>query len=580
MTSNMTSEGTSSHSFYVLFGWLDFTLFLTMLAISTLIGIYFGFWGKKEETPKEYLHGGKTMSALPVAVSLVTSHISGITVMGSPSEIFRYGTLYWFFSLTLITVAFINYYYYLPVFYELQLTSTYEYLEKRFNHRVRVMASVLYTIYLLLYVPIVVYAPALVLSQVSGVNLHYITMGTSILCIFYTMLGGLKAVVWTDFLQGIVMMSSSLTVMVLGIMYAGGMGTVLERNIDGGRFRFQFGLSPLERMSLCTVIIGGTAQRMGTAGVNQAIVQKFMALPTYAKAKQALIMFAIGVIAIEAVSCFTGIVIYAIYYDCDPLAAQIITKPDQLATLYVMEVAGSVPGLPGLFVAGIFSAALSTMSSSLNSLGATLFEDFVKPCFKTNLSDATTNKIIKCVVIGIGGACLCVVLLVDKLGSILQLTFVVGGVTTGAMLGLFTFGIFIPRGNSKGALAGSICSLLYMSWIVVGSQWAMSDGRIQMPVLPTSVEGCDFNVTIPEPPPRPEGADEGVFVLFRVSFVYYTFMGILVVVGVGTIVSLLTEAPGLDKMNPAFFSPIVRRYVKKHKKAADEMAEAKLMHMY
>ncbi|KAJ4433289.1 hypothetical protein ANN_15548 [Periplaneta americana] len=187
MTMNVTTEFEEGAK-ALFFSWLDFTLFILMLVVSTLIGIYFGFWGKKEDTPKEYLHGGKTMNTMPVAVSLVSSIISGITVMGAPSEIYMYGTLYWLVCVSAVLIGFINNYIYLPVFYELQLTSTYEYLQLRFNKQVRVMASVLYTIGLLLNIPIVVYVPALAFSQVSGVNIHIITVAVSVLCIFYTML--------------------------------------------------------------------------------------------------------------------------------------------------------------------------------------------------------------------------------------------------------------------------------------------------------------------------------------------------------------------------------------------------------
>ncbi|PSN54825.1 Sodium-coupled monocarboxylate transporter 1 [Blattella germanica] len=265
-----------------------------MLGLSALIGVYFGFCGKKEDTPKEYLMGGKSMSTLPVAVSLwwlmilvCFSTISGITVMGVPSEIYMYGTLYWLICLCGPIVALINNYVYLPVFYELQLTSVYEYLELRFNQSVRMMASILCTVALLLYVPIVIYVPALALSQVSGMNLHYITPITSIICIFYTMLGGIKAVVWTDFLQGVVMGLSTIAVIILGVIHVGGFANIWERNEDGGRIRFlETNPSVFERMSIWSIVIGGISGWLGGLAVNQAMVQRFLSLSSYTKVRK------------------------------------------------------------------------------------------------------------------------------------------------------------------------------------------------------------------------------------------------------------------------------------------------------
>ncbi|PSN54818.1 Sodium-coupled monocarboxylate transporter 1 [Blattella germanica] len=494
-TAEVIPEGPSQF-----FGWLDFTFFLSMLGVSTLIGIYFGFWGKKEETPKEYLHGGKTMSTLPVAVSLVTSVLSGVAMMGTPTEIYRFGTIYWNVIFGAVIAGIINYYLYLPVFYELQITSTYEYLEMRFSRRIRVMASVLYTINLLLYVPIVVYVPALVLSQVSGLNIHFITVGTSIICVFYTMLGGLKAVVWTDFLQGLVMLLSSVLIIIFGLIHAGGFGAVWQRNEEGGRIQFiDMDPNPFIRLTSWSVIIGTSVNWMSVIGVNQSMVQKFISVPTIKNSKRSLILCILGIMLIKSIVCYIGLLIYSAYYNCDPIKSKAITRPDQLASYYVIDIiAPSMPGLPGLFVAGIFSAALSTMSGCLNSLGATLFEDFVRPRIDKSVTDETINKIIKSMVIIVGSICLLFVFIVDKFGNILQLTISVLGVTSGSMLGLFTFGMFFPRGNSKGALAGSISSLLSMSWIVYKAQEAISDGRFKSPLLPTSTEGCVFNVTIGE----------------------------------------------------------------------------------
>ncbi|PNF32535.1 Sodium-coupled monocarboxylate transporter 2 [Cryptotermes secundus] len=562
------------------FGWLDFTLFVLMLVLSTMIGIYFGFWGKKEDTPKEYLHGGKTMSTIPVAVSLVASFLSGIMLMGAPTEVYLYGTLYWLVCVAVVFVAVAMNYIYLPVFYELQLTSTYEYLQLRFSRSVRVIASVLSTVGLLLYIPIVVYVPALAFSQVSGMNVHIITPAISILCIIYTMLGGIKAVVWTDFLQGFVMVVASLVVIVLGVIEVGGMGTVWDRSVNGGRIRiFEMSLSPFERLSFWNVLVGNTFNWIGAIAVNQAMVQKFLSLPTYKKAQISLILLAVELIVITTISCYTGLLIFASYHDCDPITAKTVSRPDQLLPYYVMDIAASIPGLPGLFVAGIFSAALSTMSSSLNALGATLFEDFIRPCLRNKSSDKTINNIIKCVVVIIGALCVLIVFVVDKLGAVLQLTLRAAGVTSGAMVGLFTFGMFYPRGNSKGALAGSISSLLLMGWVVFGTQKATSDGRIKLPALPVSVKGCALNVTLPELQTN-DASDDDVFVLYRVSFMYYTLMGIIVVFVVGSVVSLLTEPPDRRNTDPALFAPFMRKYVKEmntKRYGTTEPAEEELM---
>ncbi|PSN54833.1 Sodium-coupled monocarboxylate transporter 2 [Blattella germanica] len=523
----------------LLFGWLDYSFFIGMLVLSTLIGIYFGFWGKKEDTPDEYLLGGKSMSTLPVAVSLVASLVSGITVMGDPPEIYTYGPLYWVGVFAAPFVAILDNYLYLPVFYELQVTSVFEYLEKRFNRKLRIMASVLGTVGTLLYVPIVMYVPALALSQVTGVNLHFITPIISIICIFYTMLGGIKAVVWTDFLQGVTMVLASVVVIILGLVHIGGFS-----NYDNSP---RSSTSVFDRMNVLSVVIGGLSGWLGMLSVNQAMVQRFLSLPTYRKAQKNISVLPKNICYIMRI------------------LALIIPRIDQLLAYYVMDIAEAIPGLPGLFVAGIFSAALSTMSSCLNSLGATLFEDFVRPCLNVKVSDKVASNIIKIIVIIIGAVCVVMVFLVDKIGGILQLAMSTNGVASGATFGLFTYGMFYPRGEPKGALVGSIVSLVFMSCVVFGAQKSLADGSLVYPKLPTSIEGCPFNVTLAEAIVTQEQKPLP-FVLFRVTFLYYTVMGAVIMFVVAAIVSAFCAPPSEDKQDPKLFSPVIRKYLKNSKK--------------
>ncbi|KAJ8866434.1 hypothetical protein PR048_032277, partial [Dryococelus australis] len=259
----------------------------------------------------------------------------------------------------------------------------FQYLELRFNQRVRAIASMVFTFSTVLHLPIVVYVPALAFSQVSGVNIHLITPIVSTICIAYTMMGGLKAVVWTDFLQAFVTVGSCLAVLILGIVNVGGLATVFERSHAGGRDDlFNLDPSPFARNTFWTVTVGMTFLWLSQCGINQGMVQKFIALPNIQNARRSLIIFCIGYMSMKALSCFMGLVIYASYYNCDPIRTQrehctfnslqswkyfnvissvvfqAIDRSDQILPYFVMHATYHLPGLPGLFIAGIFSAAL------------------------------------------------------------------------------------------------------------------------------------------------------------------------------------------------------------------------------
>ncbi|KDR17314.1 hypothetical protein L798_08513, partial [Zootermopsis nevadensis] len=491
------------------------------------------------------------------------SHFSGITLMGVPAEVYYHGTLYWLVNVSSIIVAVIINYIYLPVFYNLQLTSSYEYLQLRFNRSVRVMASVLFTVSMLLYVPLVIYVPALAFSYVSGLSIHMITPLVSIICIFYTMLGGLKAVIWIDFLQSSVIIISSIAIIIIGVIKVGGLGTVWQRSSEGGRILiFEMDPSPFVRATFWNVIIGNIFSWLNYCAVNQGMIQKFLALPSITEAKKSLIFFSVGIFIIKTISCYTGLIIYATYQNCDPLKAKAIQGQDQLVPYYIMDTAAIIPCLPGLFVAGVFSAALSSMSSALNSLAGTMYEDFIRPCMKYKVTEKCASYILRFVVVIIGAICVLMVFVVEKLGGILQLAYTTGGVTSGAFLGLFSLGIFFPRANSKGALTGAIVSMLILAWIAVGAQKALATGTMTHKKLPTSVEGCSAanNTTLITTNPV-ESPLEEAFVLFRISFMYYTMLGSFILIVVGMIVSLLTEPTNPEDLNPNLFAPFLRKYV-------------------
>jgi Na+/proline symporter len=182
--------------------------------------------------------GGKQMNFFPIAASLIASHISGITLLSIPAEMYAYGTQYSIMIVSAVVVGLALIHVYLPVFYELQLNSSFQYLEMRFDKSVRLTASFIYAISIIIFIPIVVYVPALAFSQVSGINLHIITLVTSLICVFYTTVGGLRAVVYTDTLQFILMLGAISCVIYLGLDSTGGFANVWAAADRGGRLIF------------------------------------------------------------------------------------------------------------------------------------------------------------------------------------------------------------------------------------------------------------------------------------------------------------------------------------------------------
>jgi sodium-coupled monocarboxylate transporter 8/12 len=266
----------------VSFSWYDYSLFCVMLSLSAFIGIYFGCFGTKQSSANEYLMGDKKMKIFPISVSLIASHVSGVTLLAIPADIYRFGAGFWLMVPILVIMSAVIIYVYLPVFYKLQITSTYEYLERRFDSTNRVFASFLFTLGLFLYLPIIIYLPALALSAATGLNIHYITPVVCGVCIFYTTLGGLKAVVWTDTLQFTITTGALFTVTVIGIRSAGGVGAIWNKALEGDRLDiFDFDPDPTRRDTFWIVLVGTSVFWLSMAGIHQSCVQKYLSVPTF-----------------------------------------------------------------------------------------------------------------------------------------------------------------------------------------------------------------------------------------------------------------------------------------------------------
>ncbi|XP_028032685.1 sodium-coupled monocarboxylate transporter 1-like [Bombyx mandarina] len=543
------------------FTWVDYVVFVFMLAISAVVGVYWGFM-KKQTTQTDYLLGGRNMKVVPVSMSLVASFVSGITLLGSPTEVYMYGTQYAYIIGAIFLMSVIMTQVYLPVFHQLKLTSNYEYLSIRFDNRVRLFGSILFAFTLVGWLPIVIYVPALAFNQVTGIGIHVITPIVCLVCIFYTSAGGLQAVVWTDVIQITAMFGAMAIVAVKGTMDVGGIGVVWQRNMDSGRIEApDWDPNPLTRHTIWSLIMGGVIYWLQANAVNQTMVQRYLSLPTLRGAKWAVFLFCIGISLLYCFCLYCGLLIYARFHDCDPLQTKLAKAKDQLLPLLVMDVLGDIPGLPGVFVAGIFSAALSSLSTSLNSMSAVVLEDFYKPFYSKELSDRQTAWLMRGVVILLGALCVALVFIVEKMGTILQLTMTLESMTMGPQLGVFTMGILMPWVDATGALVGGVSGLMIMSWWCLTAQLSIARGEITHAHKPLTTLGCHYNYTVLETVAVNVGLGEQVNPVLRVSYMWYTLAGAVVTMCVGAAVSRVNRARGKPHLPPApnLLAPQIRR---------------------
>lgn len=549
----------------------DYVVFSVLLLISSVIGLYYGCTGAKQKTTSEFLMAGRSMGVFPVALSLLASFMSAITLLGTPAEIATFGTLYWMIWLSYCLVIPVSAYVFVPVFYELELTSVFEYLEMRFSKGVRVYTALVYILQMVLYLSLVLYAPCLALSVVTGLNKWIAVFSVGIVCTFYTTIGGMKAVMWTDVVQIFLMFLGLIGVIIKGSFDNGGFTPIWNSMYEHDRIEFwNFDPDPLTRHSIWSLVIGGFFTWLAIYGVNQAQIQRALCTPTCRQGQIAMWINLPGLTLLLTICGLCGMVIFKEYHDCDPIKKGRILERDQLLPLYVMDRL-YYPGFPGFFTACIFSGALSTISSGLNSLAAVFLQDLMRGLCCKEMTESRATLASKIISVAFGGIMMALTFVAAELGGILQAALGIFGMIGGPILGVFTLGLIYPWANSKGAYCGLTIGLVLTLWLGIGAQIYKPPIKGHVPP-PMTTENCTVhpNLTFSTTSPllnvtsfdwstiEQESDSEipGYLDFYQISYMWYSAFAVFTTSISGLIISFLTGYTHPKDVDPALICPI------------------------
>lgn len=539
----------------------DYVVFAGIIVGAAGIGLFQAIRSRKETSSAEFLLGGRQMTAIPVAMSLTASFMSGITVIGTPAEAYRFGAAFWLFGFSYAIMSTVTAEIFVPLFYRLGITSAYEYLGLRFSRPIRIIGTSMYIVQTALYTGLVIYAPALALNQITGLNLWGVLVATGAVCIIYCTLGGLKAVIWTDVLQMVIMLAGFVAVIARGAVLQGGLTNIWEDAREGGRLEaFDFDPDPLKRHTFWTIVVGGSIMWVSIYSINQSQVQRYISCKTLRHAKMSLYVNMVGLWVTVSLAVFSGLTMYSIYKKCDPLLNDDIGTSDQLLPYLVMDILAEYPGIPGLFVAAAYSGTLSTVSSSINALVAVTVEDFIFPMF-TNLTQKQVTWLNMGLSVFFGALCIGMAGVASVMGSVLQAALSIFGMISGPLLGLYILGMFFRTSNSIGGLVGMIIGLVLTLWVGIGAQLYPPTDEKTNP-LPLDTTGCtksqNYTTTAPWTTPvnltpqseeRPHLADTW----YSLSYLYFSVLGTLVTIVSGLLISMFTGGCKQQKLNPDLF---------------------------
>lgn len=294
-----------------------------------------------------------------------------------------------------------------------------------------------------------------------------------------------------------------------------------------------------------------------------------MALKDVKTARKGQLLYVIGVTLMICLCVYNGLLLFATYHDCDPLTTKLAKEKDQMMPLLVMEILKDYPGLPGLFIAGVFSAALSSLSTGLNAMSAVVLEDFCKPFMKNGISERMSSYVMRGTVLVLGILSVLLVYVVQHLGSVLQLSMSIPTACFGPMLGVYFVGLILPWIGKRAVFYGAITGCVSMMYIVFKAQAEMALGNMKFDFKPLSVDGCDYNFTVIENTRQDDFATTGSTIasddhekhIYHISYLYYCLMGSTIVAVTSFLLSFIFGFQDPTDVDSRLLAPFMRKYI-------------------
>jgi SSS family solute:Na+ symporter len=440
------------------FSWVDGLVVVLYLVAITLFGIHFR---KQQESMRTYFLGGKTVPAWALSLSIVATETSTLTIIGTPAIAF--GGNFAFLQLVMgyivgrIFICLVL----IPSYFKGEMYTAYELMQRRFGPTIKHATASMFLITRALAEGIRVLAIATVVSIVLGTGDIWSIVIISALTLIYTFEGGLTAVIWTDVIQLCIYIGGTVIAFFVILSLIPGGWTGVMANAGHKFVLWNFSTDYHIPYTFWAGIIGGAFLNLGSHGVDQLIVQRLLAARNEKDSKRALLSSGVLVFFQFFLFLVIGVMLYS-FYQYHP-EETVANSGDAIFPTFVVQ---HLPhGVSGLMIAAILAAAMSNLSSALNSLASATVVDFYRPFLKADSSASHELRISRGITVlwGIILALLAIISLLSRgLKSVLEMGLTIVSITYGSMVGVFLLGVLTRRANEKGSIMGMAVGLIVM----------------------------------------------------------------------------------------------------------------------
>ncbi len=437
-----------------------------------VIGLYFlgilmlGFYfSKNNVSTEDYFTASGRVPSWVTACSIYAIALSSISFIAIPASVYNNGWLLGMAPLGIILMVIWAAVVFVPFFRRVNVVTAYEYLGKRFDNKFRLIGSLSFVLFHVIRMAVVLYLPTLALMQaLPNLNPYILTAIVAILCVAYTSMGGIEAVLWSDAIQTIVLLSGAFLIIIFGFAAAPegvGQGFELLAN-DGKIVNASIFSLDFAKVSIWTILIGGLVNSIYSYVGSQDIVQRYSTTKNEEEAKKSL--FINIPLLLTSIFIFVGMgsALYIFFHFKESLPAGI--NGNAILPYFVIKYIPT--GVSGLILAAIFAAAQSTVSSSLNSVSTCMTADLLEQ-FKPGMSDADKLSFAKksSWAVGIVSTILAMRFIQAGQGDMFLYFQAITGLLGGPIAGVFLVGIFFDKVNTKAVWCGFIVSVIIATYL-------------------------------------------------------------------------------------------------------------------
>ena len=443
---------------------LDILAILIFFAIMAWIGIYAA---KKNKSTEAYFVGGRSFPGWAVGLSMLGTSLSSITFLALPAAAYSLDYRNIVPNMMLPIVAFMAVLLYIPIFRKGNIISVFEYLENRFGEISRLYASISFLFLQVIRLATVLFLVSIPMAMISGQSIILVIVVMGIIVGFYTVLGGIEAVIWTDVVQTIVLLGGGLLCIIMLVAdIPGGLGKVIEVGIAHNKFSIGDISFSLSQRTFIMMMIIGLVNFTTEYISNQNVIQRYVAAKSTREARKATIICAVTSVPSWLLFFFIGTCLFA-YYNINPATALNSLNADQVMPYFILT---KIPqGVAGIILAGCLAAAMSTLSSSVSAMSSVSTVDLFERYIFKNKSDKFYLKIgrytsFASVILMIVGA---IVFNYLPRENMVDLGFALAGIFGGCILGIYLLGFFTTRVGNLSLLIGMFAAIVVNIYLML-----------------------------------------------------------------------------------------------------------------